>query len=189
MSSMDIILNNFILGDTEAVGELVDHHKVDLYNLCYRLTMNRHDSDDLFQQTWVKAVRHSGRFRGGEFKSWLYRICVNQFKDDYRRRKLKRRYFQEEFVENESKEYLLNVVGADCSAEKEYERSCDQELLIQEINALPNKQRVPIVLHYFQQMRYEEIAKILRIPVGTVKSRINTAKKNLRTMLEGEIYG
>ena len=189
MSSMDIILNNFIHGDTEAVGELVDRHKDDLYNLCYRLTMNRHDADDLFQQTWVKAVHNSARFRGGEFRSWLYRICVNQFKDDYRRRKLKRRYFQEEFEENEAKEYLLNVVGADCSAEREYERQRDRQMLIREINALPNKQRLPIVLHYFQQMRYEEIARILRIPVGTVKSRVSTAKENLRTRLEGEIYG
>ncbi len=189
MSSTDIIMNNFILGDTDAVGEVVDLYKDDLYNLCYRLTMNRNDADDLFQQTWVKAIRHSSKFKNAGFKSWIYRICINQFKDDYRRRKLKRRYFQEEYAEMESKEYLLSVVNADCSAEAEFERQQERKSLLRQINALPDKQRVPMVLHYFQQMKYEDIARTLRIPKGTVKSRINTAKRNLRSMLEGEIYG
>lgn len=87
----------------------------------------------------------------------------------------------------DAKDLLMEVAVCNDSAEICYERQATRELLVTAINNLPKLHKVPLVLFYYQGLPYVEIAQVMQVPEGTVKSRINTAKKILREKLEGEI--
>ena len=186
--TLDELIEKYRTGDTQAMGVLIDTYKNELYNLCFRLTFNKHDADDLFQQTWIKAAKNAAKFKGDAFRAWLFRICVNQHKDNYRAASRRKKIIKENFESTYAKEYVLLVSGQSDSVEQQVEKKHIQALLISNIDKLPNKQKIPIVLHYYQQMKYSQIADVLGIPEGTVKSRINTAKKTLKSVMEGELY-
>ena len=188
MRTIEEVIENYRNGDTEAMGVLIDTYKVDLYNLCFRLTFNRHDADDLFQQTWIKAASSASKFRDTAFRAWLFKICVNQHRDDYRRQQRRKKIMKEDFESTYAKDYVLLVSGREDSVEQQVEKKHIQALLIANIDKLPKKQKIPVVLHYYQQMKYSEIAELLGIAEGTVKSRINSAKQKLKSFMEGELY-
>jgi len=186
--TIDDVIEDYTKGDIEAMSILVDTYKDDLYNLCFRLTFNRHDADDLFQQTWIKAAKNASKFENKAFKSWLFKICVNQFKDNYRQIARRKKLMKDDFETTNAKDYVLAVAHSGESVEEQVEKKHIQALLISNIDKLPEKQKVPIILFYYQQLKYAEIASILRIPEGTVKSRINAAKLKLKGLMEGELY-
>lgn len=186
MCTDDPIFERFIEGDCEAMSQLVEMFQHDLYNLCFRLTFNRHDADDLFQETWLKAIRNAGNYEHQAFKAWLFRICLNQYRDQYRHNSRRRRIIKDDFESTSAKDYILTSVDDPDQIEEQYEKKYVQALLVTNINRLPERHKLPIVLFYYQQMNYADIAATLQIPEGTVKSRINTAKKKLRSVLERE---
>ena len=186
--TLDDVIEDYIKGDIEAMSILVDTYKDDLYNLCFRLTFNAHDADDLFQQTWIKATKNASRFENKSFKSWLYKICVNQYKDNYRQIARRKKLVKDDFSSTSAKDYVLSVAGSSESVEAQVEKKYIQALLVSNIDRLPEKLKVPIILFYYQQMKYAEIAAVLQVPEGTVKSRINTAKRKLKSTMESELY-
>ena len=188
MRTLDDVIKDYIKGDVEAMSILVDTYKDDLYNLCFRLTFNQHDADDLFQQTWIKAAKNASKFENKAFKSWLFKICVNQYKDNYRQIARRKKLVKDDFATTSIKDYLMTKASSSESVEEQVERKHLQALLVSNIDKLPEKQKVPIILFYYQQMKYAEIASVLQVPEGTVKSRINTAKQTLKSVMEGELY-
>lgn len=186
MCTDDPIYERFIQGDHEAMSMLVETFQHELYNLCFRLTFNRHDAEDLFQETWLKAIRNAGQYEHEAFKAWLFQICLNQYRDQYRRNSRRRKVIKDDFASTSAKDYILTAVDDPEQIEEQYEKKYVQALLVANINRLPERQKLPIVLFYYQQMKYAEIAAVLQVPEGTVKSRINTAKKKLKYVLERE---
>lgn len=186
MSSIDTVILKFINGDVEAMNTLIEIYQSGLYSLCYRLTSNNYDADDLFQQTWIKVMNNSSKYKNVGFKAWIYRICINQYKDNYRKQRLKNKHIVSAFTDDSAKVYIMDAAQPALSAEREYEKLSDKQVLIGMINRLPAKQRLPIILHYFQSLKYSEVAQVLGIAEGTVKSRVSTAKKNLKSLLENE---
>lgn len=182
------IFTQFSKGDRQAMSILVETYKNDLFNLCFRLTFNKHDAEDLFQQTWVKATKSAEKYDHQSFQRWLYKICLNQFRDNYRRYQKRKKLFQDDFESTNIKDYVLMAAESGESVESQIEKKHMQALIIANIDKLPHLQKMPVVLYFYQQMKYSEIAVILGVPEGTVKSRINTAKKKLKTVLEGELY-
>ena len=182
------IFTKFSEGDRQAMSILVERYQHELFNLCFRLTLNKHDAEDLFQQTWVKATKSAEKYDHQSFKQWLFQICLNQFRDNYRQYRKRRAMIQDDFESTSTKEYVLMAVESNESVEMQIERKHIQALIIANIDKLPHLQKVPVVLYYYQQMKYSDIAIVLGIPEGTVKSRINTAKKKLKNVLEGELY-
>ena len=188
MCALDNLIEKYKNGDIEAMSILVETYKDELYNLCFRLTFNKHDAEDLFQQTWIKATKNATKFKDTAFRAWLFKICVNQHKDNYRQLMRRKKFLKEDFKTTYAKDYVLVVSNQGESVEQEVEKKHIQALLISNIDKLPEKQKIPVVLHYYQQMKYSEIANTLDIPEGTVKSRINAAKKKLKSVMEGELY-
>ena len=168
------------------INTLINKHKTQLYNLCFKLTLDRNDADDLFQETWIKVSKSIDKADNEYFKQWLFRICINHYKDNYRKEKRRKDVFYDYFDSNESKDYVLENTNYSLSAEEEYQSKREYERIIERINNLPEKLKIPMVLFYFQQMKYEEMARILSVPEGTIKSRLNAAKKRLRKELNGE---
>ena len=147
-----------------------------LYGLCMTLCANRHEADDLYQDTWVKVIRSIDSFdTTKDFEPWLTRLCVNTYRDKLRR--LSRNPFLN-FSSNEAKEAVFSTVPA---PEQE-----DYSDLYEAIDRLPEKLRLAIILFYFEDMDISKTAETLGIPPGTVKSRLNKARKLLKEVLTDE---
>lgn len=184
----DEVFERFIKGDIEAMSTLVDAYKNELFNFCYRLTFNRQDAEDLFQQTWVKAVNKAAQYEHKNFRPWLFKICVNQFRDNCKEMYRRKQHIVEDFETTSVKDFVLMSAGDDETLEEQVEKRHIQELLVSRIAKLPEHQKVPMVLFYYQQMKLSEIAGVLGVPEGTVKSRISIAKSRLKSELESELY-
>jgi RNA polymerase sigma-70 factor (ECF subfamily) len=176
------LLRSFSDGNTSAADILVARYEDRLYNLCFKLTLNRHEAEDLYQQTWLKVLQSPKMFFPKSFQNWLYTICLNVYRDICRKNTLRGR-----FIAEDAEDKLPEIASPSGSAESEAVDSITQALLMSKVDRLPDKLRLPILLCYFEDLDYREIAQVLGLPVGTVKSRLNTAKKSLRTEMESEL--
>jgi RNA polymerase sigma-70 factor (ECF subfamily) len=177
-------------GQTELVGILIDRYKTDLYSLCVKLTRNRPDADDLFQDTWVRVLKRLDSFSPQhKFKTWLFAICLNRYRDLYKWRKRwwrrarqvgSRRHIQDELTHIESPE-----PGPEHHAISEEDRTA----LGKAIEMLEDSFRLPILLHYFHGLSTAEISEALGIPRGTVKTRLHGGRDKLRAALEDAGHG
>lgn len=171
-------------GDVEAFGELVAIYEKQVYSVAYRFMGNPEDASDLAQEAFVRAFRAIKSFRGeASFKTWLYHIIANVCRDELRKRKrqpvasLDAPIVTEDgFIAREQDDWSL-------APERVYESIELQETLQKLLNQLTPEYRQVLVLREIQGFTYEEIAQILECSLGTVKSRINRARKALRDLL------
>jgi RNA polymerase sigma-70 factor (ECF subfamily) len=162
-------------GDREAFDRLVERYQRSVYHLCYRYTGGHEDANDLAQETFLRAWRSIGRFRGDSaFSTWLYRIAVNACLNH---RAVRRLPTQEvtEALPDPSRGALSRVEG-----EEEAERVRGA------IADLPEKQRATLILKVYHELSHEEVARALGSSVGTVKSNLFHALANLRRRLGAE---
>ena len=181
---MDPIETNLIrlaqTGDREAFGILVESHQRYVYNLALRVVGNPQDAEDLAQEAFVRAWLAMANFRQeAQFRTWLFRIVTNLC---YNRLPHLRRD--------------LSELGDDCLSEvpdnlspahdpvtgMEAEETCSY--LHEQIDRLPESYRLLIVLRYQQNLSYEEIARVVSLPLGTVKTGLFRAKERLRQTLQ-----
>lgn len=147
-----------------------------LYGLCLSLCGNSFDADDLYQDTWLKAVKHIAQYdTTKEFEPWLTQICVNTYRNTLRR--IVRSPFLN-FSSGEEKDALLQSIPAP--------ENPDYAPLYEAIDRLPDKLRLTVILFYFRDMDAASTAAVLGIPTGTVKSRLNKARKCLKEVLSDE---
>lgn len=153
----------------------VAEYSPDLTRFCMKLCGDIHDADDLFQDTWTRALDKFEQYQPQQsFKSWLFAICANTFKNA---KKQKYNSAKAIFATEEEKERFILSIPCE---EKDIDAFLD---LHAALHTLPKKHRVVIVLYYFREFKEQEIARMLEIPEGTVKSRLNTAKKLLKRRL------
>lgn len=158
--------------------QYVEAYSRDLMRFCYKLCGNQHDAEDLFQDTWTKALTNFSRYQSDRsFKNWLFAICANTFRDT---EKEKYRTSKALFQNDEEKERFLSSIP---TRNEDIDLSLD---LYDALHSLPKKHRLVITLYYFKEFSQKEIAEILSIPEGTVASRLNTAKKRLKRRLSNE---
>jgi RNA polymerase sigma-70 factor (ECF subfamily) len=174
------LVDQAVRGQLEAFNQLVARHQDHLYALVYRLVPDRDQAADVVQEAFFSAYRNMHAFRGGSVRSWLSRIAVNAAMDLQRARR--RRPFQP-YPELEDESWQP---PAEASAEPESvvvaaERS---RALATALARLPFEQRNCIVLFDVDGYDYGEIARIMGVSVGTVKSRIHRGRVALRTALD-----
>ena len=164
-------------GDTDAFAKLVAEHQSFVYNLALRTLGDPHEAEDLAQEAFVRAWLALPRFRGrARFQTWLYRIVVNLC---YNRLPRLRR---ELTVETDEK---INHVPDEIFANPGLQVEINEQraFLHQQIETLPEKYRLLITLRYQSELTYEEIAQVLDVPLGTVKTGIFRARTRLREAL------
>lgn len=148
-----------------------------LYGLCITLCANSFDADDLYQDTWLKVVKNISQYDPTqEFEPWLTKICVNTYRNTLRR--IMKSPIFNGFTSDEEKTAVLE--GAIETEPPDY------SYLHEAIDRLPEKLRLTVVLFYFREMALNETAKVLNVPLGTVKSRLNKARKLLKEVLTDE---
>lgn len=161
------------------IDEYIRRYGRRLYGLCRSLCPNPFDADDLYQETWLRVVKHIGKYDPGrEFEPWLTRICVNAYRTALRRRS---RSPVLDFSSGEEQERFLQSIPA--PEERDYGP------LYEAVGELPDKLRLAVVLFYFRGQDLASAAEILSVPVGTVKSRLNRARKLLKEALADETHG
>lgn len=147
-----------------------------LYGLCRALCPHPFDADDLYQETWLRALKHLDRYDPArEFEPWLAKICVNTHRSALRR--LARSPLLD-LPSGGDKDRLLDSIPAP--------EGKDYLPLYEAVRKLPDKLRLAVVLFYFQGEDLASTAAILNIPVGTVKSRLNKARKLLKEALSDD---
>jgi len=168
-------------GDASAFDEIVRRYKDRVYNVVYRFLGNHEDALDVSQEAFVRAYRGVEGFRGGsQVYTWLYSIAANLARNRLRDSTRKGRNM------GTSLEAMVTppAVNAQRTPRSEAEGHELDETLQACLNELPEHYRVAFVLRTFDDLSYDEIAETLDCPKGTVKSRINQARRLLRERLE-----
>jgi RNA polymerase sigma-70 factor (ECF subfamily) len=169
-------------GDQEAFATLVTRHQRYVYNLAYRLLHDPQEAEDLAQEAFLRAWRGLAGFRGdSKFTTWLYRIVTNLCYN--RLPRLRRQLCETDPAELET---VASPSAPDPPSMVEAaERSA---FLHRQIASLPEKYRLVITLFYLQELSYDEIAGVLDLPLGTVKTHLYRARERLQRQI-GQVGG
>ena len=177
------IIERVVAGDNDAFGLLVDKYQTKVYNLALRMCGNEDDAYDLAQDAFVRAWRSLGSFQfESAFSTWLFRLTSNICLD-FLRAKKRRAAVSLTMSGDDEEETQLDVPDPAMGPEEAAIASEDRRLLMEALNALPADQRQIITLRAINDLSYAEIARILDLQEGTVKSRLSRARTALRNKL------
>ncbi len=166
-------------GDRNAFSELVRIHAQGVMNVVYRMCGNMHVAEDAAQETFIQAWLRLPSYRQkSSLRNWLYRIAVNTAIDMLRKEK--------RILPNAVED--LHLMATQAGPEATFLSGEQTELVQGAISTLPDASRAVLILREYEDLSYKEIANALDIPVGTVMSRLNYARKLLKEQLEVHLY-
>jgi RNA polymerase sigma-70 factor (ECF subfamily) len=159
-------------GEREAFDRVVERYQREVYRVCYRFVNDHHDASDLAQETFLKAYRAIGSFRGDSaLMTWLYRIAVNACLNFRTARRL-----PTEPIDAALRDGAMTAF----EAVRREERA---RLVRDAVRRLPEKQRATLILKVYQELSHEDVARVLGSSVGTVKANLFHALGNLRKLV------
>jgi len=163
---------------TQAKPDVTEH--IDgLYSYALVLTRNDSEANDLVQETYIRAIRAMKRLRtDSNVKGWMFTILRNIWLNHLRRRRT-----APEMVSIDGEESTVTVIATSKDPHASYVSNLERDLVREAIRQLPSDFREIILLREYEDLSYQEIAKILNCPVGTVMSRLARARSKLRTLL------
>lgn len=160
------------------IENLMDTYTKEVYLIAFSYVKDQIEAEDISQEVFLKCYKYIENFRGdASIKTWLYRITVNTAKDFLKKKSLNLLKFSTVFLENSRRRE---------STEDTYLKINQKEYLLQNVHALPVKYREVIVLHYFHELKIEEIGETLDINLNTVKTRLARGRSMLRKKLESK---
>lgn len=165
-------------GDAAAPSweEVVEQHSARVYRLAFRLTGNQHDAEDLTHDVFVRVFRYLDSYRPGTFEGWLHRITTNLFLDKMRRKQRIR-------FDALSEESAARLPSRGVGPEQAYEDTHFEDDVQTALDSLAPDFRAAVVLCDIEGLSYEEIADVLGVKLGTVRSRIHRGRAQLRQQL------
>lgn len=171
-------------GDKQSFNRLVILYQARIYNLAYNYVKTEEEAKDVAQDVFVTAYRSLPKLRDDtKFGAWLYQIGINHCRNRYK--KLKRRgYFTDKSIDNEDDP--VHLEGGD-SPEQKLEQQRTIKLVRNTIDQMSESEKEVLMLRDLQGLPYDEISEILDVPLGTVKSKLNRARLNLKNKLK-QIY-
>jgi RNA polymerase sigma-70 factor (ECF subfamily) len=171
-------------GDVHAFDELVERYHGKIYGLTYNMTSNREDAEDLTQEVFIKAFEALPRFKGkSSFYTWLYRIAVNKTINYRKKRNRKRALSLDQFDQEIKTDDIYHDLTAKGSPLRNLSLSELQIKLNEALQNLSEKHRTVVVMHDMQGIPHDEIAKVVGASVGTVRSRLFYARRQMQAEL------
>jgi RNA polymerase sigma-70 factor (ECF subfamily) len=156
--------------------EITFKHMKELYSVATRLTKNPDEAEDLIQDTYLKAYRFFHKFqKGTNIKAWLYKIMIRLFYTKYRKDKLE--LIRTEPLKDDE------FVSSEADPENIYLERLNDEEVLAAIDRLPQHSKTIILLADIEELSYQDISKILKVPIGTIMSRLHRARKRLANEL------
>lgn len=166
---------------TKEITELIEKYGNDVYKVAFVILKSKELAEDVFQETFLRVCRSYSGYRGeSSVKTWITSIAVNICRDYMRSSWKKRVIVTDDFITYSSSE---------SDTEDIIEKRSEKEELIKSIMELPDKYREVVLLYYYQDLDVKNISRILKIPQGTVKSRLFKARNLLSSMMGGEAHG
>ncbi len=188
LSANDLFIERLRDGDAQAFDTLVNRYASDVYSLLLKITEDSEEAADLTQETFLRALKSIKKFRGdSELKTWLFRIAINQSKNRFRWWKSRKR---EKTVSldapiGESQTPMSETVETHYANPEEKTLQNEREkFLFKALNGLQDIYKEAVILCDIEGLTYEEIAAVLEINIGTVKSRIARGREELRKNLK-----
>ncbi|MBQ6613553.1 MAG: sigma-70 family RNA polymerase sigma factor [Alistipes sp.] len=177
------LLNNYLSGDRSAISELIERHSQRVRNYIGMMVKDNDTADDIFQETFIKAVKviDEGRYvDSGKFLSWVLRIAHNRVLDHFRREKASKQV-------NES-EAGYDMIGtmrfSEPTAEDEMVQGEVEQTIRNLIDSLPEEQQEVVRLRYYSKLSFQEIAEQTDVSINTALGRMRYALINLRRMIK-----
>ena len=168
-------------GNQQAFKEIFYNYRTYAYNLIYKITGKTADHEDLLQDLFFQVYLSLKTFRGEScFSTWFHRVVIHVCTSRWRYKKAKKRISSNDIVDLESVEHCVS--SPDHEQGYRYEL---KEVVQKALATLNDNLRVPLVLNVYSDMDLSEIADVLGLPEGTVKSRLFTARKKIKEYLDG----
>jgi RNA polymerase sigma-70 factor (ECF subfamily) len=181
------LLEAHLQGDEAAFGELVRRYGDSVLGYLIRMSRNREQAEDLFQETFKRVYEKAHTFRGPQFKGWLFKIATRVALDGFRRgKRIKAISLNQQLdCDDPNSEQLGNVALVDNSYNPSEQalKAEQREQVKQAIELLPERQRATLILAYYQQLSYPDVAEVLGCSVGTVKTQMFRALRTLADKL------
>lgn len=177
------VIENVIEGDTHLFSEIVNRYKDRVFSLVYRFTCDYGEAQDVSQEVFLNIYKNLGKFdKRAKFSTWLYRVGYNMSVDWYRKnkRKLKNLLMEQEKQDTPDLKYDL---------EKSIIRRQQETALRNSILQMKEKYRSPLILFHYENMSYEDIGYVLKLPVKTVETRLYRGRNLLRKSLMDNFNG
>ena len=176
-----------IEGDQKAYKELMNRYQSQIFSLMYRMIHSTAEAEDLVQEAFMKAFTSLRNFNYEyAFSTWLYKIATNNCIDHLRKKKLQTLSIDAPIAYKDTS-YSIEIPDLTYYPEKEMMRKERNSIIKVAIDELPEKYKTVIFLRHSEELSYEEIADMLKIPIGTVKARIFRAREMLNKFLKGKI--
>ena len=183
MKDQENIIARARRGDAGAFEQLVETYREQVYRIALRMCSNAADADEAAQEAFLAAWKGLPNFRGdSQFSTWLYQLTTHAAIDLMRREK--RQIAAADITE-------VSAADPAPSPQQQAEQSEQREIVRDAILQLAPEQREVVVLRFMEELSYEEIGAVLKLPSGTVKSRLNRAKAQLKEILSksGNLFG
>lgn len=174
-------------GNQDLFAVLVARYEKPIFNYVYGMVRHRQDAEDLTQEAFVKAFFALKTYKDAfEFSTWMYRIARNVCLDYFRKQKIRSFFSLNTPVGEEKEDEVEDFLPGDKDPEEGVLEGETLEQVLQAVGKLPWKFREVIVLRYIEELPYEEIAQVLGVPIGTVKTYLHRAKEKLKEILGKE---
>ncbi len=184
---MDELVNKRITevlkGDQDAFEEIVMLYQNRVYHVCYRMLRNQAEAEDIAQEAFLRAYTNLYKFdQQRKFSTWIFRIATNLCIDRIRKKKPDY-YLDAQVPGTEGLDMYSQLSSDDDLPEVEVEKMETKDRVQYEVSRLPEKYRSVIVLRYFEELPLKEIAEVLDLPLGTVKTRVHRGREALRNQM------
>lgn len=176
------LVNIALKNDRDAFGEIVNRWERKIFALCFGMLGREDEAGDAAQETFISAYRNLSKFRGdAKVSSWLHRIAVNQCLTTKRRAKTRAEDFYDTDLNEDERVFVASPASVPSAKAESKERLA---IVRRAVVSLPADLRQVVVMKEFEEMTFHEISDVLKLPLSTVKSRLYTALKQLRSKLE-----
>lgn len=186
-SDDNILINKALAGDQTAYEKLMKKYYQLIYNLIFRMISRKEDVEDLTQEAFIKAFNSLQNFdRQFAFSTWLFKIATNNAIDYLRKKKLNTFSIDRE-IESEESDFKFEIPDVENKPDRVIIEDERKKILDEAIESLPPKYKEVILLRHKMDKEYEEIAKELKLPLGTVKAHIFRGRELLNKFLKDKI--
>jgi RNA polymerase sigma-70 factor (ECF subfamily) len=181
------LIERALKGEQTAYDRLMKKYYNLVNNLIFRMIYRKEDVEDLTQEAFIKAFNSLDKFdRQFAFSTWLYKIASNNCIDYLRKKKLST-FSIDKDIESDDDDFKFEIPDHDTKPDRNILDTERKKVLLDAINGLPDKYKTVILLRHNDEMEYEEIAKKLRLPLGTVKAHIFRGRELLNKYLKDKI--
>lgn len=186
MADEQQLVENAKSGSIEAYEELVLLYSKKIYNYCYGMTSSKENAEDLTQDVFIKVYKHISKFKKeSQFSTWIYKIAHNACMDFFRKNKTSTASLI--WINSEGEEEISEIPSEEKSLDEIVIAAEQREMVREAIGRLKPEYKSVVILRELRDMSYDEISKVLNMPLGTVKSYISRARAELKAELSREI--